>query len=131
MHGYGGFKMKKTVVRAHRAMFMFAVRPDIEGLEVCHKCDNPACVNPLHLFLGTHRENMMDMSKKGRAGRVRNNRHSAKLTIDSVKTIREERRRNGTTYARLGLMFGVSKAAAHLVCTGKTWQDSPQLSEAA
>ena len=67
--GYGMLTVKKVQWRAHRYAYQFFVGEIPAGLLVLHRCDNPACVNPAHLFLGTHKENMQDCIAKGRFGR--------------------------------------------------------------
>lgn len=63
--GYGCFKDKGKFTYTHRASYA-AFHGDASGMFVCHRCDNPRCLNPDHLFLGTHQENMDDMKAKGR-----------------------------------------------------------------
>jgi len=66
--GYGYFLCRAQVIPAHRFSWELANQSAIpDGLSVCHKCDNPKCVRPEHLFIGTHKENMLDMCRKGRA----------------------------------------------------------------
>jgi hypothetical protein len=65
--GYGVFTVNSKQKKAHRLTWEFVFSPIPDGLEVCHKCDNPPCCNPSHLFLGTHVDNISDMINKGRA----------------------------------------------------------------
>lgn len=68
-NGYGSFGIdRRTTEYAHRMAYQLSVGPIPDGLYVCHRCDNPACVRPDHLFLGTQFDNMRDGAAKGRVG---------------------------------------------------------------
>lgn len=72
--GYGKYTNKKitNIRQAHRLSWEFYNGPIPQKLLVCHKCDNPSCVNPDHLYLGTNKDNMLDMKSKGRAAKGSN-----------------------------------------------------------
>jgi hypothetical protein len=88
--GYGKFRIGKRMFLAHRISYQLRNEVIPEGMLVCHHCDNPQCVNPAHLFLGTQKDNMEDRTRKGRDllfSGERNGQH--KLTAEQVLKIRE------------------------------------------
>lgn len=84
--GYGLINKMGKRIKAHRAQ-MELLGYDIQGLFVCHHCDTPSCVNPQHLFLGTHQDNDRDRILKGRCARGEQT-GNAKLTEQEIKFIR-------------------------------------------
>ena len=82
--GYGmfAFPNRKTVSTAHRVSWLLFMGEIPDGMHVLHKCDVPACVNPDHLFLGSHQENMTDKAEKGRAPSGEN--HWSRRAPDNV-----------------------------------------------
>lgn len=64
--GYAQVWCQGKVRKAHRLAFVFVKGPIPEGMCICHTCDNPKCINPAHLFIGTHQDNMSDKDAKGR-----------------------------------------------------------------
>ena len=123
--GYGTFWLGNTNVKAHR--FSLATQAQIEKeLLVIHSCDNPSCVNPSHLRLGTPVENTRDMFERGRESRSapKGESHpSSKLTADIAKEIR----RVYVPYSRtsglssLGRKYGVTFQAIQAIINGRTW----------
>lgn len=88
-YGMAGYQGKRY--SAHRLAFILFVGPVPDDLEVCHTCDNPLCVNPQHLWAGTHQQNMQDRENKFRRPRDRGEANvRAKLTWDDVTLIREQ-----------------------------------------
>lgn len=91
-----------------------------DGIEVCHRCDNPECTNPEHLFLGTRRENIDDAMSKGRI--KKGERHGmAILTDTDVLAIRRLGRR-GESSGPLAALFGVSEETIRKIKNGRAWK---------
>jgi hypothetical protein len=127
--GYGQVWVRgQRFVAAHRLVWEGAFGPIPAGLFVCHHCDNPPCINPSHLFLGTNSDNIADAKAKGRGPRAlpgeRNS--SAKLTTEAVAEIRARCRpwgRDGAwTVSDAARHFGVSRRAIQFVLAGHTWE---------
>lgn len=94
--------------------------PIAEGLKVCHRCDNPICVNPSHLFLGTQAENILDCIQKGR----RNAFGRQKLTEADVLEIRR-RRALGEPRKPLAAEFNITPHTLDGVVSGQSWAHLP------
>ena len=95
-NGYGQVTIKGVKGLTHRLYWMFENGPIPTGMYICHKCDNPSCVNPDHLFLGTQLDNVRDMIKKGRQNfghPCGEENHFSKLTEDQVMLIRTSKLR--------------------------------------
>jgi hypothetical protein len=122
--GYGRFGLSHTkhgepaiVLTAPRVAWTLTNGLIPDGQCVLHKCDNPACVNPEHLWLGTRLDNNRDTIAKGRQGRP-----SAKLTIEQVQEIRK-RYAQGENQTSLGRQFGVTNITVHMIVHRKRWKD--------
>jgi hypothetical protein len=125
--GYGVFCIGKLMhsghrrlITAHRFSWMLANGPIPKGMSILHKCDNKLCVNPNHLFLGTHDDNMHDASMKGRMARG-SNHYMSKLTENQVRKIRKEYANTAITEENLGKKYGITQTDVGLIIRRKTW----------
>jgi hypothetical protein len=120
-NGYGKFSIqtdrKGLLYVATRIMYFLHYRYDPGSLMVCHVCDNPGCVNPRHLWLGTLADNNTDRSNKGRDARGEQN-GNAKITAEQARCIRQS---HGTC-EHLARQYGVNFGAISKIRTGRTWR---------
>jgi hypothetical protein len=118
--GYGQVSHKDRTRYAHRVSFeiAFGIIPD--GLLVCHKCDNPGCVNPNHLFSGSNLDNANDRDRKKRRTALNGEKATShKLTDAQVSEIRKLRLEGTTSAIELAKTFGVSAAYIYCLVSGK------------
>ena len=119
--GYGQVREGGKFYRAHRVSYAYHFGEIAQGLLVCHKCDNPPCINPEHLFLGTNADNMSDCARKGRAAGLKNKGSKNGRAVLSDKDVVEIL--SSTESQRvLASKYGVSKSAIAMLKTGKTWR---------
>jgi hypothetical protein len=122
--GYGWFRWERGMRLAHRVACHLTYGDIPDGLHVCHACDNPACCNPAHLWLGTNAENVKDKMRKGRHknGDQRGEKHSrAKLTWSQVREIRRRYAAGGIMQKELAKEFNVGHAAISDIVNYKKW----------
>jgi len=124
--GYGAFHFNGKRVIASRFAWVLAYGKIPEGMCVLHKCDNPACVNPRHLFLGTQKDNMRDAVLKWRKSGPHNGR--TRLTWPQVDAIRLLLQ-NGWSAYRLAKLFGVNYKTVWQIREGKTWKEPAEVME--
>jgi len=105
---------------AHRLSYLLAYG-DPAGLHVCHRCDNPRCVNPAHLFLGTDADNLGDMAAKGRSLWGERNMH-AKLTVEQVLEIRRLAADGGLLHREIAARFGVTRVTVTDIHRRRSWR---------
>lgn len=123
--GYGKFKIKTKSWLAHRVSWMLFNKKDIpDGYLVRHRCDNRQCVNPYHLELGTHKDNVNDMILRKRNKPKRGtSQPNSKLTPKDVLEIKDRDKTGHLTHIQLGVKYGVSPAAIGLIRMGRNWRD--------
>lgn len=125
-NGYGSFVLNGRTVPAHRAAFILFNGVGPGKLDVCHHCDNRACVNPDHLFLGTRLENMQDCKRKGRTARGARlgsrrgeDGSAAKLTWNDVRAIRA----SDAPAKQVAAQFGVTNDNINRIRRHDTWRE--------
>lgn len=127
---YGSFYVsaEKRGYRTHRVAYFYHYKKDPLQLLVCHKCDNPLCCNPHHLFLGTHHDNEQDCLRKNRANKERGqNRYNAVLKESDIRFIRskfwERGKMPGTLSGiQLSKKFGVGGTMISAIVNFKRWK---------
>src|SRR6202041_712075 len=129
-NGYGGISMGRTVslvaagrILAHRASWIIHFGPIPEGKGVLHKCDNPQCTNPNHLYVGTQKDNCRDMIERGHMYDRRGEKCGmAKVSNEDVSFIRASL---GLSHRKLGRMFGIDCSTVTRIINRKTWAHVP------
>lgn len=121
--GYGRVCINHTTeIRAHRLSYLLFKGKLDKKLMVCHTCDNPSCINPKHLFLGTALDNNRDAIKKGRAVRVKGEEHGgSKLTWKQVREIRNMGLTHMYTHKDIAEFYGVSRELIGQIIRKKIW----------
>jgi|6_EtaG_2_1085325.scaffolds.fasta_scaffold00120_14 hypothetical protein len=124
--GYGCLTINNSNYKAHQIAFVLSTHTSIlPKMGLCHHCDNPKCVNPDHLFVGTQRDNLADMVEKGRANRSPRtwgeNNPKAKLTESDVRKIRALLR-DGLSQRSIARMFSVTKCPIQMIRQGLAWR---------
>ena len=115
--GYGRFRLNRHTYLANRIAYYIHHGIDPEELCVCHTCDKPQCVNPAHLWLGTHGDNAKDAAEKKRMPRGELHNLS-KLTTADVKVIRKSK----SPWLTLAQRYGVSRSTIASVRTRQNWK---------
>ena len=116
--GYGKIKINGKTYRSHRIVYELTFGKIPDGLLVCHKCDNPPCCRPSHLFLGSHSDNRKDAQNKNRVAYGERCLLS-KLTKKDVQKMRKVS--SGKSLRELATMFGTCRSNVHAIIHNKTW----------
>ena len=120
--GYGQFRFAGKKRSVHRFAYWWWYQQNPGYMYVCHKCDNPSCYEPTHLFLGTQSDNMADMASKGRSLSRPNDRNpNAKLSMSQAESVYAMATNSGLSLTEIGRLFGVTRYAVRKIRDGVTW----------
>lgn len=121
MGGYGQFSVRHRHVLAHRMSFLLSGGVIPSDLFVLHRCDNPPCCNPKHLFIGTNADNVLDRDNKNRQprGELIGNSKLSNQKVVALKMLRSF----GWRYGTLSVFFGISHNQVYRICRGKSRQN--------
>lgn len=119
--GYGAMMFRRKIYTAHRLAYLLVRGEFDEKLDCCHRCDNPPCCNPLHLFLGTAKDNITDAINKGRFAQGQRNGRS-RLTSEQVEEIKKTVAPSQRGMKLIARRFGISKSCLYCIVHGRTWK---------
>lgn len=120
-NGYGKFKVGSHLISSHRFIFETINGPIPPGKIIRHSCDNPICVNPDHLLVGTCQDNINDKCARGRVSRLNGEQNpNAKLLKSDIPMIRKLYK-DGLSQKEIGILFGVVKQSISHIMSQKTW----------
>lgn len=121
-NGYGVVRGKSRQLKSHRVAYELSVGPIPDGMCVLHRCDNPACCRPDHLFLGTVDDNNKDKKSKGRGKVNKGERNGmSRLTDSDVLAIRERYAAGGIFHSQLAAEYGVTSSLICNIIKGRRW----------
>lgn len=121
--GYGVFWKDLTTARAHRSSYELLKGTIPDGLQVLHSCDIPSCVNPDHLFLGTHNDNMKDKSSKNRQTKLCGSQvYNAKLTENDVVIIKQLLTKSTLRQSDIAGIFNICEGSISQINRGIAWK---------
>lgn len=124
-YGYGKISIGEgKQMRAHRFMYIKEFGDIPESMNVLHKCDNPSCVNPNHLYLGTQKDNVVDMMSKNRGGYKKfcgESHHNSKLTRKEVNEIKTLWNSGKLFQKDIANKFGISQQVVSKIVNNKAW----------
>lgn len=120
--GYGQLNIAGKIIKSTHFSYELHKGEVPKGVCVCHTCDNPPCVNPRHLFLGTRKENSQDMAEKGRS-MFGEKCMNAKLTWREIAEIRKAYATRKYYQRELAKMFGISPSNISMIVNERRWQN--------
>lgn len=127
-YGYGHMRIGLNLMTASRISWIIYKGPITKGMHVLHTCDVRSCVNPSHLYLGTHKQNMKDMKERNRLVLPKilkgSFNHNCKLSSKEILKIKDLKKNSPkTTYLFLANAFGVSTTTISRIITNQTYKD--------